>query len=110
MEESIKIVNNDIYQKRGDTASIIIGITRNGVAYTPVEGDVIRFSVRETPQSDTYLIEPKVIASSNLKLSSDDTKDLPCGDFWYDIECAFLDGVTQTYGPYRYHLLPDITR
>lgn len=110
-ENSLTIIDNDLYHKRGDTASLVLGITLDGTPYTPVDGDIIRFSVREAPNSEDYLIGPKQAVNNTITFTNEDTAELDYGDYWYDIECNFVStGKRQTYGPYRYHLLPDITR
>ena len=87
-----------IRMTRGDTVLIQVGMTRNGSAYTPQEGDVIRFAVKNQSYTGKVLIH-KVIPNNTLILRLDpaDTRALSFGDYSYDIEITFSDGTVDTF-------------
>lgn len=95
---SLKINNNDIALTRGDTMRVQIGITKDGEAYTPSGGDVVRFALKKSVADQEALIE-KVIPNDTmmLELQPIDTKELEFGTYYYDIEITFDDGTVDTF-------------
>lgn len=97
----VSIVNNTITLVRGDTVEIPVTIrTRDGDAYVPSEGDVIRFALKESYDSDSVLIK-KVLSNDDmiLRLESCETKDLPARKkpYVYDVELATVNGYVDTF-------------
>lgn len=101
-----KVVNNAITLTRGDTFIAVVSLTRDGEAYVPQEGDSIKFALKKATMNPTKtaytdkepLIEKSVpIASMTLQLDPIDTKSLPFGDYVYDLELTFANGVVDTF-------------
>lgn len=97
----VSIVNNTITLVRGDTVEIPVTIrTRDGDAYVPSEGDVIRFALKESYDSDSVLIK-KVLSNDDLilRLESCETKGLPARKkpYVYDVELATVNGYVDTF-------------
>lgn len=95
----VNIDGTSIWMTRGDTLRATISmIDEEGKEYTPVEGDVIRFAAKLH-----YLdAEPKILKiipndTLLLALDPEDTKDLLFGQYVYDIEITFADGVVDTF-------------
>lgn len=44
-----------------------------------------------------------------VNLTHDKTKNLAYGDYIWDVELTLADGIRQTIGPGKFHLLPDVT-
>jgi hypothetical protein len=107
-DTSLFTKEKNIYHMRGDTGELAINITKNGVAYTMVDGDTAVFSVKKNVVDSTYLFQ-KNLSGNKIIFSHADTKDLEFGDYFYDIQINFSDGQVKTLGPYRYFLLADIT-
>jgi len=105
---SVTVRGTDISMTRGDTASIQISIIQNGSAYTPVEGDVVRFALKHTNMTsgnrqfkDQTPLITKVIPNSTmiLVLAPEDTANLDFGVYTYDIQITFFDGTVDTFIP-----------
>lgn len=97
----VTVVNNTITLVRGDTVEIPVTIrTRDGDAYVPSEGDVIRFALKERYDSDSVLIK-KVLSNDDLilRLESCETKGLPARKkpYVYDVELATVNGYVDTF-------------
>lgn len=100
----LKIINNEIYHRRGDTGQIGFAPTLNGSevpSYTAI------FSVKKTIDDTTYLYQ-KTFSDGLISITHEDTNLREYGDYWYDIEVRIDEGY-YTVGPYRYHLVPDVT-
>lgn len=102
----VSINGTSITMTRGDTLIVTVGMTQNGAAYTPAEGDVIRFAVKNTTMvggganyKDEEPILEKVIPNDTLQLElePDDTKEMKFGTYVYDISITFADGSVDTF-------------
>lgn len=103
----ISIINNMVRMTRGDTLIAEISIVdAEGNAYTPEEGEAIRFALKhptlnrdrtEFVDEDPLII--KVIPNDTLilKLDPEDTKDLGFGEYVYDVEITHLNGDADTF-------------
>lgn len=92
--------NNNIILTRGDTLTLTVELTKDGEAYVPEQGDVIRFAL-----SKGYLGEPgyefkldKTIPNDTLTftLSSTETA-LDYRSYNYDIQVTHSDGCVDTF-------------
>lgn len=103
-----KIIDNNIYHTRGDTADFNITVTYNN--NTP-EYEAV-FSVKSALRDENYLFQIPVV-DGHVHISHETTQNLPYGSYYYDIQLRILDGTTEgkyvTVGVYRYYLKPDIT-
>ena len=94
-----KIEGNKITLTKGDSFYCEVGMTtETGEAYTPQEGDVIRFGLKLTANDEEPLIE-KIIPNDTkiLHLDPDDTKNLKVQKYVYDVEIAFENGDVDTF-------------
>lgn len=94
------IYGTKINLTRGDTflADLEIKWEKDNVPYTPSSGDVIRFALKR----DYYDDEPLILKTIDpndmvLRLDPSDTKDLPFGNYVYDIEITMEDGYVDTF-------------
>lgn len=101
-----KVEGNKITLTRGDSLFLAVGITRNGEAYTPQEGDVVRFYLKHdkmkwdnTDFQDEEPVVTKTIPNDTmvLHLLPSDTNELEFGVYKYDIEITFADGEVSTF-------------
>ena len=95
----LKIDGTTIRLTRGDTLRVSIALKDyEGNDYTPLQGDVIRFALKKRYEDQRPLIH-KIIDNETLMLvlEPNDTKDLPFGDYVYDIEITFNDGTVDTF-------------
>lgn len=99
---------NEVQLTRGDTLQLQVTIRQDGAEYTPQEGDVVRFALKHeklnAKRTDYKDVEPCVvkdipIATMILELKPEDTKDLEFGNYVYDLEITFSDGVVDTFIP-----------
>lgn len=103
---SVSIEDNRITMTRGDTLRLQITMGRDGEAYVPTEGDVIRFAVKHPTLNDskTEYVDPEPLLMKTiptdtlmLELESEDTKPLGFGRYDYDIQITFADGTVDTF-------------
>lgn len=104
---SARIDGNAIYLTRGDTFIAQIEITQGDEPYTPAEGDVIIFAVKNSTMTlghgnytDATPIISKTIPNTDLILQLDpaDTAELDFGNYVYDVSITFADsGVVDTF-------------
>ena len=103
----IKITGTKIEMTRGDTLIATVGIMDStGQAYTPVEGDSIKFALKSAQMTlgrgnykDINPLISKTIPTDTLvlQLNPADTASLQFGDYRYDIELTHASGVVDTF-------------
>ena len=119
----IKIKSNKIKMTRGDTliTSIdlkVVNPDETESPYIPEEGDVIFFAVKhpEIKSDNTDYVDQnplilKEIPTSTMELRLDpiDTKSLAYGDYVYDIEITYADGIVYTFlNNMPFELVPEV--
>ena len=91
---------------RGDSLILQVVILRNNEIYTPQEGDKVRFALKRNmmnPEKTRYLdknplvVKDIPIKTLILRLDSEDTKFLEFGNYIYDIEITFANGLVDTF-------------
>lgn len=104
MSSSVK--KNTITLTRGDTLRVKIDLSKDGESYVPVEGDVIRFALKNTNKTpdgtayvdtDPLILKTIPIDTMILELEPSDTKDLGFKEYVYDMEITFVDGTVDTF-------------
>ncbi len=77
--------------------------------YTPVNGDRVRFAMKQSYASSKVLID-KAIPTDTLilKLNPSDTKKYAFGTYVYDIEITFSNGDVDTFIRGEIELLPEV--
>lgn len=100
------INGNKITLTRGDTLIAQVGILQDGEAYTPVEGDVVRFALKHAEMTadksafiDVNPIFTVTIPNDTLllRIESEQTKALAFGKYVYDVQITFADGRVDTF-------------
>ena len=106
-----KIKDYEVWLTRGDTFDPVVGMkTMDGTIYTPVEGDVIRFGLKQNIMETECLIE-KIVPNDTLVLQLDpeDTKPFQFGDYVYDIELKYASGRVDTFiNNQPFHLVAEV--
>lgn len=100
----LKITGTKIELTKGDTLQAQVTILQKDkpgdepTPYTPKEGDVVRFAMKK------YYTDPEPVIIKNipnstllLTLSPEETKQLPVGEYVYDIEITMADGTVDTF-------------
>lgn len=98
---SYSIKGNNITLTRGDTFIAQIEMVKNEEVYTPQEGDLIRFAVKQKYKDpdESVLINKQIpIDTMLLEIEPSDTKPLTMGkDYVYDIEYTDSLGHVDTF-------------
>ena len=96
---SFKVKKNTIYLTRGDTFKAHLSISNpDGTEYIPVEGDTIRFALKENIEDQECLILRDIpIDTMLLVLNPEDTKELEFGSYIYDIQLTKANGDVDTF-------------
>lgn len=91
--------NNTIKLTRGDTFVCDIKIMKqDGYPYDPEEGDTIRFAMKQSLKEEEPLVLKEIpVDTMQLMLNPEDTKKLPFGTYWYDIELTKANGMVDTF-------------
>ena len=91
------IKGNAITLTRGDSFYCQIALKKDGEAYTPQEGDVIRFAMKKNYWDAEAVIE-KIVPNDTmlLALTPADTA-IDIGNYEYDIEITFANGDVDTF-------------
>lgn len=85
---------------RGDSADINIELyNEDGTIYVPASGDIVLFSLKK----HLYDTEP-ILTKEGLTIifESEDTRELPCDTYYYDVKVLFENGEVQTVFPTNY--------
>lgn len=91
----LKIKDNSIYLTRGDTAYLQVGLE----GYDVKDGDVIKFSVKKNFDDLEYAFQLVMPAGQVFNIIPTDTKELPYGSYFYDVELqTVLDEVFTVVG------------
>lgn len=102
----LKIRGMDIYYVRGDDDSFTIQpVHADGTAITGYTGV---FSVKRTYDDTDYVLQCPMDGSV-VDLTHEKPQCLAYGDYVWDVQLTLSDGMHQTIGPGKFHLLPDVT-
>lgn len=99
----LKVKGTTVTHTRGDSADLLITIYKklpDGTRepYTPEDGDEVRFAFSDHYDDAAPIILREIpIDTMVLHLDPEDTKDLPFGDYVYDIELTTSDGYVDTF-------------
>lgn len=110
---SIDYETNNISLTRGDTLYIQIDLMRNNEPYIMLNGDIIRFAMKQNLTDDECLIK-KVLSKETdssvvLHLEPNDTKPLPFKKrYHYDIEITTETGDVFTFLEGDFYLAPEV--
>ncbi len=91
----VKISGTSIKMTRGDTLRLTLGLTdEDGNDYTPLQGDKIRFAMKQNYNDSTPLIVKDIpISTMQLVLNPEDTQNLPQpSTYVYDLEITYANG------------------
>ena len=96
---AFNIKDTTIYLTRGDTFMAQVNINKpNNEPYEPMEGDSIRFAMKQTYDDvNPLLVKDVPIDTMKLRLDPNDTKLLPFGTYVYDIQLTKATGEVDTF-------------
>lgn len=102
---------------RGDTLLVQVDIMRGEEPYVPEPGDSVRFALKRSlnargsdfREPDPLILKDIPIDTMVLRLDPEDTKSLAFGNYYYDIEITFANGIVDTFIPYsKFILAPEV--
>lgn len=110
----LRVVRNEIFHIRGDTGELGLNLFSRGVEIQSDDTCDLVFTVKKSYDDDEPVMQ-KAICDGRITFLTEDTADLPAGDYVYDIEARIHDeegGPDQvaTVVRNKYHLQPDVTR
>lgn len=93
------IDGTNIKLTRGDTFKATVSILQSdGTAYVPDNDDVIVFAVKRSfRDSDAVITKTLDNSTLLLELAPADTKDLPFGQYVYDIQLTYANTDVDTF-------------
>lgn len=95
---SYNITGTTITLTRGDTFEALVSVTKRDAVYSPVEGDSIRFAMKENYDDPRPLLVKDIpIDTMMLILEPQDTADLNFGKYVYDIQLTKANGKVDTF-------------
>lgn len=105
-----EIANTTIKLIRGDTAVLNVNLaTDDGSAYSLSSDDAGMFSLKRSYRDEDYVLQIPVV-NDQVTFAHNDTKDLPDGDYVYDIQITLADGQVFTIARGKFMLLADVTK
>ena len=95
---STTINGTKINMTRADTPTFEVKaiINATGLVYTPAAGDKIYFRLKQTPYTNTILLE-KEVTNGELAFTVNDTKSLAFGKYFYCLELVTSGGYHETF-------------
>lgn len=90
---------NRVMLTRGDTARLLVSLQNaDGTEYVMQTGDVLKLAIKKRVCDPTAIIE-KESTEAAFDFSPSDTKELPFGDYKYDVQLTTEDGDVYTVIP-----------
>lgn len=105
-----KVVGNDIYLIRGDSAEFEIKLrTRFGKPVTLSEDDKLILTIRKNIKSEEPSLQKEFI-KGKIMLTPDDTNRMDFGKYIYDVQLTRKDGYVDTIiPPHVFNILEEVT-
>lgn len=103
--------NGTISLTRGDSLYVKVKLQDlDDDDVTLIEGDTVRFALKEDYDSSEELLVIDIPYDTMiLRIAPEDTKDLPFGEYVYDIEVTFENGDVDTVIPRKtFRLLEEV--
>ena len=109
--------NRDLWITRGDDAYLDLELRQQVFPYDIYEfskGDSAVLTVRKSRESDVDENNPILIQlpliDGRFHISPDDTESLDFGNYTYDVQITFANGMINTViGPNVFRILPEVT-
>lgn len=96
---SYSVKKTTIYLTRGDTFRAVISLKdAEGEIYTPVAGESIRFAMKnDYGDAEPLLLISVPIDTLELVIRPEDTKELPFGNYVWDMQITRANGDIDTF-------------
>ncbi len=103
-----RVTLDHIYMTRGDKARFRFNASYGDEDYTPETGDVFTFTVKKGMGGQALLT--KTIEDNRLIILPEDTKNMECGRYCYDVQLTKADGTVETViPPHIFNLEEEVT-
>ncbi len=105
-----KVVNNNIYITRGDSAILNLAITDNtGAAFTIPDDAEVLLTVKKDTATKDYLLQKRII-TGQVNIKPADTESLSYGNYYYDVQVKLATGYTDTViAPHAFIVCEEVT-
>lgn len=112
--EMLIIKNGYIGLTKGDTARINVTIkSGENTEYICTTGDTLKFSVKNSKTSTTYVFQKVVTDFSEgvkIVIEPSDTNTIAVGSYYYDVELTLANGDVNTIvPPNKFEVLDEVT-
>lgn len=117
MKLGIMMDGENLLCRRGNTGVVSVKIhphiriedyCKKGQPYRWREGDTATLTIKKKLKDESPILQ-KETSDGNFIFTHDDTKDLPFGVYWYDIQVKTKEEQYLTVaGPAQFHLLPSV--
>lgn len=107
----LKIDNQGaIFLTRGDSAFFDVEIRQGDGVYQPMEGDVLYFSVKKSPNDTEYCIKKSFSPTEPIIIEPVDTNGMAFGRYMYDVQLTRATGEVYTIvEPKYFYVKEEIT-
>lgn len=98
--------------RRGDSNSVKIKFTKNGVPYTPKDlkdGDIFTFTIRDAYTKKSIYQNQIIYPELEFNIKSEDSETFKLGHHIYDIEYRNNEGVVKTIIKADIEITEDVT-
>jgi len=105
-------INRDksIELTRGDSAKIILSVTKDDGSDYNINGDTVRFSVKRSVDSSDMVFQKSMTTGCIINILPEDTASLAYGEYVYDVELTTTSGdVCTVVPPSKFSILPEVT-
>lgn len=93
----LEITKDHVSLTRGDNANIIVTIRDlNGDVYTLQTGDKLVFTLKINCNTQDIVIQKDITSNSTIAIEHNDTKSLPYGQYWFDVQLTTAGGDVYT--------------
>ena len=106
----LQITKDAIYLTRGDNANIIVTIRDlNGDVYELQTGDKLVFTMKINCNTSDITLQKDITSNSTIAIEHDDTKSLPYGKYWFDVQLTTAGGDIYTViDPHPFYLTNEV--
>ena len=104
-----KIKGTEITLTKGDSFYCQISLKKDGQAYTPQEGDVISFCMKEHYWDEEAVIEKTVPNGTMVLYLSPEDTEVPVNEYVYDLQMTFANGDIDTFVNHaKFKIVPEV--
>lgn len=90
----LEVINNEVELTKGDTAKLKVNLRLKSTKqpYTMQEGETLTLTVKRSSNRRDYCIQKTIKENEIFHIKPEDTEDLDCGVYVYDVELRTKEG------------------